>query len=46
MLWRFGMKENLSQIKVIKCKDYNEKMNKKMNKKMNHVVFNRISKWR
>jgi hypothetical protein len=37
------MKEILSQIKVIKCKDYNEKMNKKMNKKMNHVVLTELA---
>lgn len=36
---RFGMKEITSQIKVIKAKDYNEKMNKKMN----HVVLTELS---
>jgi hypothetical protein len=36
---RFGMKEIISQIKVIKAKDYNEKMNKKMN----HVVLTELA---
>jgi hypothetical protein len=36
---RFGMKEIISHIKVIKHEDYNEKINKKMN----HVVLTELS---
>jgi len=36
---RFGIKEITSQIKVVKNKDYSEKMNKKMN----HVVLTELS---